>query len=215
LTGAKLHSPIPHFLATALMGLVPVLNNQYPAQFFPALSPWGVEVVSVFLGVVFAFWGFNRGWLILQRRALARELIRQAVASRHADPIADVNEVNNAGRLITRLVRNTDGDLAEIKPDFSTPSLKRLQRYLPVILEEIETEEGARIRLGVIGVYLGETACRNNGWQWFFQTDTSLRQFGYLASIIRKANQERDVFGWAGDLLAGKKKIGDWLEEMK
>lgn len=215
MTGTKLHSPVPYFLLTALMGLVPVLNNKYPAQFFPAFSPWLVEVVSVFVGITFAFWGFSRGWEILQRRSWARELVRQAIGKRQAEPKAEENEISNAGRLISRLVRNVDEDLMEIMPDFTGNSLKRLQGVFPLLLDEIRNEEDALIRLGVVGTYLGETACRNFQWQWFFQTDPALRQFNYLASTLRKTGKELDPYAWAGELLVGKKKVEAFLRDAR
>lgn len=199
----------------ALMGLVPVLNNKYPAQFFPALSPWLVELLSVGLGVAAAFLGLSRGWDILVRKSLARVLVRQVAAGRQAEQDAETNDISNAGRLISRLVRNVDEDLKEIRPDFSEGSLKRLQRYMPVLLAEIEDEEGARIRLGIVGTYLGEAACRNFGWQWAFKADPGLRQFSYLASTLGKAGREIDPYAWAGELLEGQKKIGAWLEAVR
>ena len=212
MTGTKTYSPIPYFLLTALLGLVPVLNNKYPGQFFPDLSPGLVEILSVGLGVVSAFLGLSRAWDILVRRTLARELVRQAVAGRQAGQEVEANDINNAGRLISRLVRNADEDLLEIKPDFSTGSISRLQHYMPSLLDEIEKEEDARIRLGIIGTYLGETACRNSGWQWVFKADPALRQFSYLVSAIRKGDKELDPYHWAGQLLEGKNKIKAWLE---
>ncbi len=197
------------------MGLVPVLNNKYPASFFPALSPWLVESLSVGLGVAAAFMGLSRGWEILVRRSLARALVRQVAANRRAAQKAETNDVSNAGRLISRLVRNADEDLKEIRPDFSEASLKRLQRYLPVLLGEVENEEDARIRLGIVGTYLGETACRNNGWQWAFKADPTLRQFSYLASTLGKSGRETDPYAWAGELLGGGKKIGAWMEAVR
>jgi hypothetical protein len=211
----KLHSPIPFFLLTALLGLVPVLNNKYPAYFFSALSPWLVEVLSVALGAAAAFGGFSRGWEILKRRSWARELVRQTAVERHAAQNLDANDVNNAGRLISRLVRNADEDLLEIKPDFSEASLKRLRRVLPALLDEIKTAEDARIRVGVVGTYLGETACRNRQWQWFFKSDPALRQFSYLASVLRRAEGELDPFAWAADLMTGQRKTADWLEAIR
>lgn len=59
MTGAKFRSPIPYFLLTVFLGLVPILKYKYPVQFFPALSPWLVEVTSVVLGVAAAFWVFQ------------------------------------------------------------------------------------------------------------------------------------------------------------
>src|SRR5579862_8376300 len=198
---SKHKSPIPYFLLMALFGLVPVLNNKYPAQFFPAVDPGLVELLSVGLGVAAAFLGMSRGWEILVRRSLARALIHQAATGRHAAQNAETNDIGNAGRLISRLVRNADEDLMEIRPDFSESSLRRLQRYLSVLLGEIEKEEDARIRLGIVGTYLGETACRNGGWQWVFKADPTLRQFSYLASTLGKAGREIDPYAWAGELL--------------
>jgi hypothetical protein len=193
---------------------VPVLNNKYPTQFFPALSPWWIEVISLVLGVGAAFLGLSRGWDILRRRSSARQLIRQAV-ERHPAQDPNANDVANSGRLISRLVRNVDEDLMEIKPDFSEASLRRLGRYLPVLMGEIETEEDARIRLGVVGTYLGEAACRGFQWQWFFKADPALRQFSYLASVIRKAEREVDPYFWAADLLTGEKKMKEWMETLR
>lgn len=212
MTGTKLHSPWPYFLLTALLGLVPVLNNKYPTQFFPVLPAFWVEIISVFSGVAAAFLGLSRFWDILQRRSVARELVRQAVSERQSVQNMEINDINNAGRLVSRLVRNADEDLLEIKPDFSETSLKRLQRYLPSLIDEIENEEDARIRIGIVGVYLGETACRNHQWQWFFKADPSLRQFSYLVSALRKADRELDPFAWAGELLRKERKMGDWLK---
>ncbi len=211
----KLPSPLPFFLLAALLGLVPVLNNKYPAQFFPALSPGLVELLSVALGVAAAFGGFSRGWEILARRTWARELARRAVAGRRAAQNPEANDLANAGRLVARLVRNADEDLMEIRPDFSERSLKRLGRHLPELLDEIGTEEDARIRLGVLGAYLGETACRNRRWQWFFKADPALRQFAYSASVLQREGIELDPFAWAAELLTGRRKWADWLEATK
>jgi len=199
----------------ALFGLVPVLNNKYPSSFFPAVDPGLVEILSVVLGVVAAFLALSRGWDVLVRRSLARALVSQVVAGRQASQDVETNDISNAGRLVSRLVRNVDQDLMEIRPDFSEGSLRRLGRYLPVLLAEIEKEEDARIRLGIVGTYLGETACRHSGWQWVFKADPTLRQFSYLASALKKAGREIDPYAWAGELLQGKKKIGDWLEAVR
>ncbi len=210
---AKLHSPVPYFLLTALMGLVPVLNNKYPASFFPALSPGLVELLSVALGVFAAVMGFMRLWNRLVQRDKARRLIRKAVENRHIPEKPDPNDVINAGRIISRLVRNADEDLREIVPDFTPVSLKRLQDYLPVLMTEIDREEEARIRMGVAGVYLGETLCRNNGWKWFFKSDPALKQFSYLISVLRKGDKEIDPFHWAAGAMTGQRRLTDILKK--
>jgi hypothetical protein len=199
----------------ALLGLVPVLNNKYPTAYFPALPPWWVEVLSTFAGIAAALMAFTRLWAILQQRDRARALILEAVQTRQPTENSPENEAANAGRLVSRLVRNADEDLREINPDFSEPSLRRLQGLLPLLLLEIGNLEDARVRLGVLGSYLGETACRNFQWQWFFKADPALRQFSYLASTLQKKGRELDPYAWAGQWLAGKAKLGEFLKEIK
>lgn len=211
----KLHSPIPYFLLTALLGLVPVLNNKYPTRFFPALSPDLVSVLCVVLGVAAAYLGFSRGWDRLQHQARARKLLRQAAEQRDGQASADENDVSAAGRFISRLVRNADEDLSEIKPDFSEHSLRRLDRYLPALLGEIENEEDARIRLGIVGVYLGETACRNYHWQWHFKADPALGRFGYLVSALRREGKETDPFFLAAEWMLGNLNLKELLEPVR
>ena len=215
MTNTKLHSSWPYFTLTALLGLIPVLNNKYPTAFFSAFSPWWVEIVSVFGGVWAVLMGLNRGWAILNYRIRSKKLVLEAVGNRHIIESPSENDVVNAGRIVSRLVRNVEKDLTEIKPDFTLASLKRLQSYLPELMAEIDNDEDARIRLGVVGVYLGETFCRNLGWQWFFRADPSLNQFSYLASILRKQGKEGDPFAWAADLMRGKRRIGEILKEIQ
>lgn len=213
MTQSKLHPPWPWFLLTALLGLVPVLNNMHPALFFPALPSWGVEVASVFAGIYCAMMGFLRGWGLLQQRAQARALVKAAIESRHPSDL-DPNEVSNAGRFISRMVRHCEQDLREIRPDFTPDSLKRLQAYLPELLLEIGNEENALILVGVVGTYLGETLCRNSKWKWFFQADPAMNQFSYLSSVLRNPQEARlDPYAWAADLLTGRRKMHQLLKE--
>ena len=156
----KYHSSVPYFFLVGLFGLIPVLNNKYPARFFPGFSPGGVEVLSTFAGIAAATLGFMRLWARLEKGARAKALVLEAAASRHpADQPLD-NDLATVARFISRLVRNVDEDLREIGPDFSQNSLSRLEKFLPALLREIESREDALIRLGVAGVYLGEAACR-------------------------------------------------------
>jgi hypothetical protein len=211
----KLHSPYPFFFLTALLGLAPVLSNKYPATYFPAVSPWWVEVVSVGAGVLAAFLGFSRLWAILEQRERARSLVRAVVENRH--PVANprIEEAANPTRIVSRLVRNVDQDLFEIQPDFTLASLYRLQKYLPDLMKEVENEKEARIRLGIVGTYWGETLCRTMGWQWHFRPDPALKQFSYLASVLRKGEKELDPFAWSAELMLGKKTTKDFLGEAK
>jgi len=211
----KLHSPIPYFLLAVLAGLVPVLNNKYQAAFFPALSPGVIEILSVFAGIAASALGFARLWVKLVQRDGARGLVRGAAEGRILSGPQTPNEVVNAGRIVSRLVRNADEDLREINPDFTLSSLDRLEHYLPELMMEIQSEEDARIRLGVVGIYLGETLCRCFGWQWFFRADPSMNQFSYTASVIRLGGRELDPFAWASDLLTGKHRLSDLLKEIK
>jgi hypothetical protein len=195
-----------------------VLNNNYPASFFSAVSPWWVEVVSVFGGVFVVAMGLSRTWAILNYRARSKSLVLETVEKRHVVEKPVENDVVNAGRIVSRLVRNADKDLTEINPDFTLDSLKRLQNYLSELMAEIDNEEDARIRLGVVGVYLGETLCRNLGWQWFFRADPSLTQFSYLASVLRRQGKEMDPFAQAADLMTvmtGKRRINEILKEIQ
>src|SRR5690242_18898382 len=154
----KLHSAWPYFLLAALLGLAPVLNNKYPASFYPAAPSGLVDLICVILGVFAASLGFSRAWNRLQHTASAKTLLGQVAEKRRPLESADPNEVSQSGRIISRLVRNVGEDLKEIGPDFTWDSLKRLQGAFDLLLEEIEDEEDALIRLGVVGTYLGETA---------------------------------------------------------
>jgi len=214
-TNKKLHSPVPYFILTALWGAVPVLNNMYPRSFFPSVSSFGVELLSVFAGVAAVTLGLFRGWAILLQREKARDLVRGIVRNPAADAQQDPNDRTQAGRTISRLVRNADQDLREIGPDFTPGSLERLARFFPVIMKEIESEEDARIRMGVVGVYLGETACRTGQWQWFFKVDPALQRFGYLASTLKKGERELDPFAWAVRTMTGQAPMDGFMDEMK
>lgn len=202
MTYNKLHSPWPYFILTALLGLVPVLNNKFPSAFFPAVPASGVEVLSVMLGILAASLGFLRGWNQLQQKAAAKAFLSQVLERLPGLTPKDPLEVGQSNRIISRMVRNVDEDLREIGPDFTADSLKRLHRFLPLLLNEIQNEEDAFIRIGVVGTYLGETKCRNGGWEWFFKEDPSLRQFGYLASAIqRKASPVDEPVGLKNSMM--------------
>ena len=213
MTVEKTHSPFPFFVLVFLFLSGALLNQGFPSLFFPALGPALVWTFSVALGTAFGFTAVRRMWTIHGQRRRALELVLKGLAERKVPAEPDENDIINAGRYIARLVRNTDEDLREINPDFSTASLKRLAHYLPDLLDEIGGEADAKIRLGVVGTYLGETLCRCSGWEWFYRADPALRQFEYLGSIIRKEGHALDPYDWAGALFAGQKKIGDLLKE--
>src|SRR5258708_4207986 len=210
----KVHSPWPYFLLASFFALVPVLNNKYPASFFPAIPAFGIEVVMTLGGVCAFVIGLGHWWAILQRTVLAKRLVLEAVENRNSPEDPDENDVITAGRYITRLVRNVDEDLKEIKPDFTMESLGRLQSYLPQLLSEVEDEQSARILLGIVGVYLGETLCRNDHWQWFFKPATDLKQFVYLASVIHKEGKKVDPFALSAKVLTGENSISNVLKDI-
>jgi hypothetical protein len=207
-----LYSPTPFFALTALFSLVPVLNNKYPGAFFPAVGSDWVEIVSTLAGVYGAFLGMNRLWTILQVRAAARVWVKQLNITRLQGISQDENNVVNAGRSISRLVRNADSDLREIYPDFTWNSLKRLQGYLPTLLLEIQSEESAAIRLGIVGTYVGETLCRTQGWQWGFRSNPDLKQFAFLPSMVQKNGKQIDPFNLAAQAMAEKVPLLKFLE---
>jgi len=211
LTVPKLHPPWPWFALTGVFALVPVLNNMYPTAFYPALPRFVVELISVFVGSGVAAMGFLRTWNRLQRASRAKALVLQVADWRALGAPQEENEVATSGRSIARLVGNVDEDLREIGPDFTLASLERLPKLLPVLLSEVGTEDEARVRLGVVGSYLGETLCRTQGFRWVFRADPALRRFNYLVSIVQKEGKELDPFLGAADLLVGRKKISDFM----
>jgi hypothetical protein len=151
---------------------------------------------------------------IREGRKRAADLLGAAAKDLQADEKAGENDLGQAGRLITRLVRNSEVDLGEMKPDFSLSSLSRLRRVVPELLDEIHNEEDARIRLGIVGVYIGETLCRARGWQWDFKAQPSLRQFTYQASRLIKDGKTLDVFQKAAELMTGRLDWGSFLKEV-
>jgi hypothetical protein len=199
-----LYSSKPYFVLAALFSLIPVLNNKYPALFFPVVPDGWVTILATGGGIYVVFKGLSYIWAVMQARAEAKAWISQVIESRKVIENPDPNDVINAGRSVTRLVRNVDEDLREIGPDFSWESLKRLERYLPELLMEVDDEENAKIRLGIVGVYIGETLCRSKGWEWFFKPDTSLKQFIFLPSEIRKNGKVIDPFETASKAFAEK-----------
>jgi hypothetical protein len=206
-----LYSPKPYFVLAALLSLLPVLNNQYPDFFFPLVPAGWVEILAVVGGVYAAFKGMTRGWAILQARSAAKVCIRQTIQKRKKKETPDPNELVNAGRTVSRLVRNVDEDLKEIGPDFTLESLIRLGRYLPELLMEVVDEESAQIRLGIVGVYIGEVVCRSKGWEWRFQPDPVLKQFSFLPSVIHKNGKTIDPFEVASKAFTEKIPLMDLL----
>jgi hypothetical protein len=211
----KIHSPVPYLLLTALFSLAPVFNHFYPAKFFPAIPSVWVWMISIFAAALSVIQGFRRALAIEAQRIQAMALVNDFRRWRPPSEIPAPNDVANAGRSISRLVRNVDEDLKEITPDFTLDSLKRLERFLPELLKEIHKEEDARIRLGVVGTYLGETACRLFGWNWFFNANPALKQFSFMNSTIRRNEEDFDPYDWAMDLMTGQFKMKDVLEEIQ
>lgn len=213
MTPTKLHSSKPWFFLTALLALVPVLNNKYPGAFFPAIPPGLIELLTVFGGALAAAMGFTRAWAIAQRRGKAKALLGSVLEGIRADEKVEENDLGQSGRLITRLVRNVEVDLEEMKPDLTLRSWPRLWGVIPELLSEIADEEAARIRLGIVGVYMGETLCREKGWQWDFRAQPSQRQFTYLASRLTRGGRTLEIFQWAGKIMMGQVDRKDLVRE--
>jgi uncharacterized membrane protein YeaQ/YmgE (transglycosylase-associated protein family) len=139
-------------------------------------------------------------------------LIKKILQGRDSKTYLSGPSADRAGRTLGRVVRNADEDLREMAPDFTAASLGRLPGFLPELLDEIKTETDAAIRLGIVGAYLGETACRLWGWQWNFRADTQLRQFEYLASVLERKGARVDPFGLAGELFSGTLKPKELIQ---
>jgi hypothetical protein len=210
-----LYSSKPYFVLAALFSLVPVLNNKYPALFFPSAPEGWVTIIATGAGIYAAFKGLGYAWALIQARAEAKAWIVQVAQNRKVIENPDPNDVINAGRSVTRLVRNVDEDLREIGPDFSWESLGRLEHYLTELLMEVDDEEKAKIRLGIVGIYIGETLCRSKGWEWFFKPDTSLKQFLFLPSVIRKNGKVIDPFETAANAFNEKKSLSRFLSGLQ
>ncbi len=187
-----------------------------PEFFFPAFDGRSILILGALGVAVFGALAFQKNAGINRRRREASRLI-QALRGKRA-PLGEPteNEVILAGRVVSRLTRNADEDLREINPDFSLASLHRLIRYLPLLLDEVECEEDALIRWGVVGTYLGETLCRQAGWNWFFKPDPALRQFSFLSSVLQRGpGRELDPYAWAADLFDRRRGLAGLLDEVK
>lgn len=186
-----------------------------PALFFPA----GPAVLVFVLFPALAAGSLGRLYFLRQTRNKKREMglgfLRQAIEKRDLSRALSGPGAGTAERTLTRLVQNADADLSEIQPDFSQASLERLAGLLPELLEEIQNETDALIRWGVVGVYLGETACRQWGWHWNFRADPALRQFDYLVSGLERAGEPADPFDWAADLFMNRITASGLAEKYK
>jgi len=215
LKAKELYSPKPYFVLAALFSLIPVLNNKYPTLFFPSVPAGWVEIVTTIAGVYAVFKALGCWWEILQVRTAAKAWVLEAARNRKVPENPDHNDIVNAGRYVTRLVRNADQDLSEINPDFSMESLKRLEHYLPTLLMEVEDEDSGRIRLGIVGAYVGETLCRTHGWEWFFKADPALKQFSFLPSVVQKKGKAIDPFEASAKALTEKKSLLKLLGDLQ
>jgi hypothetical protein len=211
----KLKRVLPWGVLSFLSVICVLSHGVCPRFFFPAFDSRWVLNLGIGAMVVFAGLTFQRNRALNRRRRKASDLIRSLVEKRRPLENPSENDVILAGRVVSRLVRNADEDLREIDVDFSMASLVRLNCYIPLLLDEIESEEDAFIRWGVVGTYLGETLCRQLGWNWFFKPDPALRQFSYVSSVLRRGEKELDPFGWAADLFERREKLEELVEKAK
>jgi hypothetical protein len=200
----------------AVLSLVALGGHFFlPAFFFPGWSP----ILARGLFLVLAAGSLGRLYFRRLSRNKKREMglgfLRQAIEKRDLSRALSGPGAGTAERTLTRLVQNADADLSEIRPDFSQASLERLAGLLPELLEEIQNETDALIRWGIVGVYLGETACRQWGWRWNFRADPALRQFDYLVSGLERAGGQADPFDLATRLMLNQIKTRELVERLK
>jgi hypothetical protein len=212
----KTKSVLPWGILSFLFALAVLSHGICPRFFFPAFDgDWVLRLGALGL-VAFGTLAFRKNQVINRRRHEASRLIRSLAEKRSPQEAPTENDVILAGRVVSRLTRNADEDLREIDPDFSLASLERLVRYLPLLLDEVRSEEDALIRWGVVGTYMGETLCRQTGWNWFFKPDPALRQFSFLSSVLRRGpGRELDPYAWAVDLFDHRRELSGLLEEVK
>ncbi len=210
---------IPQFLLFLVLSVLllasGLLRILFPNQFFPMVPLTGVIGSAVFGSVLFGMVAFRRWYFLFQKRKKALLLIKEIISGRKAANQPLENDLANAERTISRLVRNADEDLKEINPDFKEDSLPRLSSQIPILLDEIGNREDALIRLGVLGTYLGETACRSFKWAWKFQYDPLLGRFAFLASVLGKGERVLDPYALGADILTGSIKTRDLQKELK
>lgn len=203
MTGKASSSPTPYLILAGICLAAPVGNRFFPDFFYPAFAPWGLALVGGLVGIaaISRAWFLYRG--IRKKRMGAIVIMKKILQDRDSKTLLIGSFADRAGRTLGRVVRNADEDLREMRPDFTAASLGRLSGFLPELLDETKTETDAAIRLGIVGAYLGETACRLWGWQWNFRADTQLRQFEYLASVLERKGVLVDPFGLAEKLFSG------------
>jgi hypothetical protein len=215
LTGKAFSSPTPYLILAGICLAAPVGNRFFPAFFYPVFAPWGVALV----GGLAAIAASARAWFLYRaigkRRKNAMVLMKKILQGRDSKTFLSGSSADRAGRTLGRVLRNTDEDLREMRPDFTVASLERLSGFLPELLDEIKSETDAAIRLGIVGAYLGETACRLWGWQWNFRADPSLRQFDYLASALERKGARMDPFELAGELFSGTLKPKELIQRFR
>ena len=212
----KIKTILPWGVLSFLFILAVLFHGVCPRFFFPAFDGRQILILGALGMAAFGALAFERSLSLSRRRRKASRLIRSLAGKR--SPLSDPseNDVILAGRVVSRLTRNADEDLREINPDFSLASLHRLVRYLPLLLDEVQNEEDAFIRWGVAGTYIGETLCRQAGWNWFFKPDPALRQFSFLSSVLRQGGgRELDPYLWAVDLFDHRRGLSVLLDEVK
>jgi hypothetical protein len=207
-------SPTP-YLALAGVCLAALAGTQFfPSVFFPGLPLW----VSGLIWDLAALACATRVWFLDKetgkRRSAAMLLLELSIRDRDSQSCLTGPSADTAQRTLGRVIRNADEDLREINPDFTAASLRRLSGFLPRLLDEIQTETDAKIRLGVVGAYLGETACRLWDWQWNFRSDPALKQFNYLASTLERKGAQADPFGLALEFFSCRLKPKDLIQKL-
>lgn len=204
------------FFGAALYLLVSaLLNTLWPDLFFSKASvPWvwaGAGTGSLILTTLASH---LRRLRQAQRKA-GRENIETAEQNRPAVENPTREQRAASAKLLERLIAHAGEDLKEIRPDFTLASLRRLEKNLPVLLEESADPLDARILLGIVGVYLGETLRAAYKGEWILGAAPSLGRFTYQACRLRFSKKEWDPFFAARRWFANEVRWRDLVEEVR
>jgi hypothetical protein len=196
--------------------LLGIANQARPYVFFFGIAPvwiWGIAILGF---GIFGFIGARSIYVSHSQHVQALNLVERTLKDRQSDPHIFDEEKSKIERSISRLSRNMEANLFEIHPDFSLRSIDRLKKVIPAFLNEIQTEFDAKIRIGILGVYIGETLCRNLKLRWKFQSDSQDAVFPFLSSIIGSETDPCDPFQLARiflmDFKEGRKQVKDYLK---
>lgn len=204
------------FFGAALYLLVTaLLNTVWPELFFSKVSvPWVWGVAGIGSLILISLASCLRRLREARRRAGRANI---EAAERHRPAVENPGPQQRAAsaKLLERLIGHAGEDLKEIRPDFTLASLRRLEKSLPALLEESADPLDARILLGIVGVYLGETLRAAYKGEWRLGAAPSLGRFTYQACRLRFSGKEWDPFFAARRWFASEVRWRDLVEEVR